>query len=345
MRGPLLLLTAGVGLAALSAGWVFGRELRDAGTGTGRPVLPLVRVAAPGRIEGRSETIELGASVDGVLAAVLVEEGEHVRAGQLLATVQCDDLQHESRSRRAAVDVLRQQKARLLRGGRLDERDEARAHLESASATARRAGADLARARALLFEQVISRAEFDRAQAAASEADATERSLRSHLAVVERAPLREDVAETDARLAEAQGAADAAAARLARCAIVAPADADVVRVHAHAGEAMSALAAAPVLSLADTSRLRVRAEVDELDLSRVANGERVIVTAPAFGDQHVTGHVVQISRLMGRKRVLSGDPAEKRDRDVLDVLVELDGRPAAAVLGLRVTVVFGAGAE
>ena len=44
---------------------------------------------------------------------------------------------------------------------------------------------------------------------------------------------------------------------------------------------------------------------------------------------------------MGRKSVLTGDPVDKSDRDILEVVAELE--PAATVLpvGLRVTVKFG----
>lgn len=43
---------------------------------------------------------------------------------------------------------------------------------------------------------------------------------------------------------------------------------------------------------------------------------------------------------MGRKRVRSGDPAEKSDRDVLEVIVALASTDATLKVGLRVTVKF-----
>jgi hypothetical protein len=43
---------------------------------------------------------------------------------------------------------------------------------------------------------------------------------------------------------------------------------------------------------------------------------------------------------MGRKSVLSGDPAEKADRDVLEVIIELDQSAKELPVGLRVTVQY-----
>jgi hypothetical protein len=47
---------------------------------------------------------------------------------------------------------------------------------------------------------------------------------------------------------------------------------------------------------------------------------------------------------MGRKKVRTGDPAEKADRDILEVLIDLDkidlDTKDKAVVGLRVTAKF-----
>ena len=45
--------------------------------------------------------------------------------------------------------------------------------------------------------------------------------------------------------------------------------------------------------------------------------------------------------MMGRRTVLSGDPAEKTDRDMLEVVADLDNGAVRPAVGLRVTVRFG----
>src|SRR5882724_4290154 len=52
-----------------------------------------ILLAAPGRLEGRTETVEVGASVDGIIASVLVSEGQRVGLGDVVATLSCSDLQ------------------------------------------------------------------------------------------------------------------------------------------------------------------------------------------------------------------------------------------------------------
>jgi len=48
-------------------------------------LLRLVAFASPGRVEGASETTQVGAAADGILKAVYVKEDQFVRRGTYLA--------------------------------------------------------------------------------------------------------------------------------------------------------------------------------------------------------------------------------------------------------------------
>src|ERR1700677_1860090 len=109
---------------------------------------------------------------------------------------------------------------------------------------------------------------------------------------------------------------------------------------AKSGESYSTLLPRPLVSFADDSMRRVRAEVDEWDIGKVKIGQRVIVTADGFPGQRFPGRVVDLAHVMGRKSVLSGDPAEKADRDILEVVVELDPAASELPVGLRITTQF-----
>src|SRR6202047_1142265 len=78
--------------------------------------------ASPGRVEGASETTQVGAAADGVLKAVYVKEGQFVKRGTLLGEIACDDLQPALQTAMAEADSARQTRARLLRGAREEEK-------------------------------------------------------------------------------------------------------------------------------------------------------------------------------------------------------------------------------
>jgi HlyD family secretion protein len=67
----------------------------------------------------------------------------------------------------------------------------------------------------------------------------------------------------------------------------------------------------PIVTMADASALRVRAEVDERDIGRVSIGGTARIISDAFPGKIIEGKVSRMEGLMGRKKVRTGDPAEK----------------------------------
>ncbi len=298
-------------------------------------------VAAPGRVEGASEVVEVGAAADGVVGEVLVREGQRVAAGDVLARLVCHDLEARVQSTRAAAEAARQALHRVLRGHRKEERAAAAAATAAADAVLAQARQHNERIEQLADGvAVVSRNDLSLARRDLSVAQARYEAAVEEERLVNAPPLPEEVAraEADARSAEAQ--AREAAARLAKCTVTAPIAGTVLRRHVNPGELVTLVLSRPIVSLADTSTLRVRAEVDERDVGRVWLGQPATVTADGLEDVRLSGRVTRLGVIMGRKRVRSGDPAEKSDRDVQEVLVDLDGRDARLVVGLRVTVLF-----
>jgi multidrug resistance efflux pump len=103
--------------------------------------------------------------------------------------------------------------------------------------------------------------------------------------------------------------AAAAEARFEKCFVRSPIDGTVLKRQREPGESVSVFVPQPIVSIADVTARRVRAEVDERDISRGHEGQRVQVTADAF-------------------------------RDVLEVVVDIDRPDPRLVIGLRVTVSF-----
>lgn len=299
-----------------------------------------VALAAPGRVEGLTEVIEVGAGADGVLEDVRVREGQQVAAGEVLAVVACGDVEAERQAALAATESARQIRQRLLRGSRDEERRIAAAEVVSAKAVLKQAQTHYQRQSSLYETGDISRAAWEQAKRDVEVAEATLRAAKDHVALANAQALPEELARAEADIRAADNRAQAMTARVGKCAVRAPQAGRVLRVHLLPGETVSTVMPRPVISLADVSGLRVRAEIDERDLGRLRVGQAVTVSADAFPDKQFAGRVASFGALMGRKQVRTGDPAEKSDRDVLEVLVDLDERDERLVVGLRTTVRF-----
>lgn len=299
-----------------------------------------VMLAAPGRVEGLSEVVEVGAGADGVLESVRVREGQQVAAGEVLAVIACGDVEAERQAALAATESARQIRQRLLRGSRDEERRIAANEVASAEAVLKQAQTHYQRQSSLYETGDISRALWEQARRDMEVAEATVRAAQDRVALANAQALPEELARAEADIRAAESRAQAMSARAGKCVVRAPQAGRVLRVHLLPGEIVSTVTPRPVISLADLSVLRVRAEVDERDLGRLRLGQAVTVSADAFPDKEFNGRVTSFCSLMGRKHVRTGDPAEKSDRDVLEVLVDLDDNDERLVVGLRTTVRF-----
>lgn len=297
-------------------------------------------LACPGRVEGQSEVINVGAGADGVLTAVLVQEGQQVRAGQVIALIDCREIESQIDEARALAERARQNRLRLLRGSRPEERRKAADETAVAEAHFKQAQLQHQRVAQLFKMAVVSKEELDKAGRDLAVAEATLGAAENQQALVNAPPLPEELARADSEVGLAEEQARTAKARLDKCTVKAPLGGTVLRIFLKAGESVSTVFPQPIISLADTSQIRVRAEVDERDVGRVYLGQSVIVLADAYPDKKFAGRVSHVGAIMGRKKVRTGDPAEKSDRDVLEVLVDLDDTEGYLVVGLRTSVQF-----
>lgn len=297
--------------------------------------------ASPGRVEGLSEMIEVGAAADGVLKAIYVSEHQFVKKGTLLGQIACDDLNAMLQTSLAEADAARQARTRLLRGARDEEKRIAVNKTAAAQATLAEAKTRLERQRALYDGGEISRAAYDQTSRDFGVAEADfQASVRTE-ELLAAPPLEEEKARADADVLAAEGRVRTAQERIRKCAILAPMDGTVLRISARPGESYSTVMPRSLFSLADASGRRVRAEIDERDLSKVMLGQNVIIQSEGLGGKKLTGTVESISAVIGRKSVYTDDPSDRIDRDVLEAVIAITTKDARSLpIGLRVTVQF-----
>jgi HlyD family secretion protein len=292
-------------------------------------------VVAAGRVEPLSEEIKLGPQMDGVLKAVLAEEGQDVRRGQAVAIL--ENGEYSARVELARAALLERQAAldRLRNGSRTEERREADALVREAQVRLDLASAERERRRPLLERGAVSRSEFDMADRDYQAAKARVDAARERAAVVYSQTRGEDLRRAEAEVASAQARIREAEALLDKTVVRAPIDGRILRKIRKAGESVSSNGSTPIIAMGDCSALRVRADVDEADVARLRLGQTAFVKAEAFGDRRFTGTVVQIGQALGRKNVRTDEPAERVDTKILETLIQLDPGQSLPI-GLRV---------
>ena len=300
--------------------------------------------AAPGRIEGRQVAVAVGAAATGIVREVLVSEGKEIAAGQVLARLECDDLVSEAREREAEARAAEAHADVVRLGPRREEIDEAAAEVRSADARLEEATEARRRSAALVEAGAGSRQRLDEAERDERMAEAQRDAAYERSRLLTSGARREEITEAQARAEAARGTYGVVLAHLARCEVRSPIAGTVLRKVVSAGELVSVTVPQAMFVVTDTSQVRIRAEVDEEDVGRLALGQVVAVVMPHWQGPRLVGRVVEVGRRMGRRHVMTDDPAERSDRDVLEALVEFDATNdgvAHLPIGLRVSVLFG----
>lgn len=311
---------------------------RSAPTSVQAATAPLPElVAGPGRVEPSTEDIKLGSELSGKLKAVYVEEGDAVKQGQVLAELVNNDYRAQVLSAEADVAAKTAALRKVENGARAQERREAYSSVLQMQAVMNNARAEADRRQKLYAAGVISREEADRYSREYDVAKARYEEAREHHSLVDDRAREEDHAMAVAELKLSQARLEQARAMYAKTLIKSPVDGTVLRKHHRNGESVSNSATVPdpVITVGDKRVMRVRMEVDETDISRVQVGQKAYVMADTFGQQKFPGKVIRVGQQLGRKNIVTGDPAEKVDNKVLETLIELDAGNNLPV-GLRV---------
>jgi ABC exporter DevB family membrane fusion protein len=294
-------------------------------------------VAGPGRVEPLSEDVKVGSEVSGKLKSVLVEEGDQVRRGQVVAILQNDDYRAQVAS--AEADLAEKEAAlrKIVNGARSEERREALATVKEAQAITENTRAEMERRQRLYRDGVVSREEVDRYEREFKVAEARHDQAAQHYALLDDPTREEDSTRGAADVALARAQLDEARARYEKTLVRSPIDGVVLRKHHRPGESVtnSSTSPDPLVTLGDEKVLRVRMDVDEDDVAKVRLGDRAYVTADAYRGRKFWGRVVRIGQEMGPKNIRTDEPTERVDKKILETLIQLDDGHELPV-GLRV---------
>jgi len=231
------------------------------------------------------------------ISEVLVQEGDRVRKGQVIARLDTSRLQPALEQVAAATAAQGAVAERLRAGNRPQEVAEAKANLAAADADAANAQSQYARASSLwgagAGQAAISRQDVDNARAASDAAAAKAMALRKAYELMVLGPRREDITQAEAQLRSGQAQFRVLKQQLVDAQLVSPVDGVVRSRLMEPGE--MATPQRPVFDIAETDPKWVRAYVSETALPRLHPGMAASVSVDGFPGRAYNGWVGFIS--------------------------------------------------
>jgi HlyD family secretion protein len=373
-RVPGYWLVLAIGCMGMGV-WALQRTLSPSRSAVEAPVSapqPIQTVAALGRIEPESSIIKVSVANarDSRVDRLLVQEGDRVEAGEVIAILQGLEKQQAAVIEAEKSVAIEQAKLRQVEAGssnfsqiRAQQAAIAQLQAELSTNTAgkqaslRRAEAELQNAQttydryAQLFEEgAVSAAALDNyrsnyrtAQAQTAEAEAelanTIETLNARIAqakatlsnLSEVRPVDIEVPQAEVRYALSKLASEQA--KLEDYYVRAPAAGQILKINTQIGEQVDAEAG--IVDLGQTDRMAVIAEVYETDVSRVQIGQRATIASENGGfDEELMGTVQQVGLQVKKVDILDTDPAANSNARVVEVKIQLDAESSQQVAGL-----------
>jgi HlyD family secretion protein len=330
-KKPLILGAIVVLAGAALAAWYFDRAPVDAN-----------HLVLYGNVDQRQVSLAFAGSDR--IATLNVQEGDKVRAGQVLGKLDTRTLELQIAQADADIAARQQALRRLKSGNRPEEIAQARAQVDAATAEAELAQQQFDRlqaARQTTAGRAVSQQDLDSAQSRRKVSLAQLETARKAQQLVVAGPRKEDIAQEQARVDSAVAALALLKHRLSESELKAPIDAVVRARLLEPGDMASPQR--PAYSLAITSPKWVRAYVNEADLGRVRPGMAATLTTDSHPGQPLQGKVGYIASVAEfTPKTVQTD--ELRTSLVYEIRILADDPDDRLRLGMPVTVQLALGA-
>jgi HlyD family secretion protein len=235
----------------------------------------------------------LGFEVGGRIISLRVHEGDRVKAGDLLGTVDGAVEEQARQARDLEAQAAEVQATLVKKGVRGEEIAVTRARLRGAQAAEDLLKKQIERERELLRRGVTPEARLEEMEGQLTRAVAEREVLQNVLSEQQRGARPEERDMASVRAAAARASVTLDDLRLERRELRAPVDGVVLDVHSEVGEVVAP--GAPVVTMADPDRIHADVFVPEGRLPGIDVGDRARLRADGVSPD-LAGHVEHIAR-------------------------------------------------
>ncbi|MDI3454410.1 HlyD family efflux transporter periplasmic adaptor subunit [Acinetobacter sp. V89_4] len=240
--------------------------------------------------------VSLAFEQSGRIEKLLVQEGDKVKAGQVLATLNTNALHIQAKQAQAQLKAQQEAIVKQDVGARPEEITQAKAQLASAQAELDKTNKNLQRLQILVSStdgRAISQQELDYAKSNKDSAEAAVRERQANLELIIKGARQEDREATKAQYEVTKANLDLINYNLTQAELKSPVNAVVRARLQEVGDMTTAQKAVYTLTLTDPKWIRVY--VNEQDLSSIKMGGTAQVIRDSDSNQPINGKIGYIS--------------------------------------------------
>jgi len=244
---------------------------------------------------GNIEAIEVTVSTKhpGQIKEILVDEGDHVKIGDILFIVDHELLDIQLRQAEAQTEQVQAQLNLLLAGPRKEDVSIAEEQVSLAEINLKQAQNDFERAKQLLETNTIPRQQYDDALTRYELTQNQLNTAKENLRRIKNIVRPEEIQSLKATLKASKISTDLIRKNIEDCTVKSPVDGIVSKKLSEAGEYLTP--GASVLSISDLQTVDLYIYITEEDLGKIKLGQKAEVKTDSFKDRIYSGEVIFIS--------------------------------------------------
>ena len=242
------------------------------------------------RISGTIVTVS--SKVTGKVAQLMVAEGDTVKAGQVLARIDPQDILAQKAQAEAVLAATKANYEQLINGSRPQEIQQARAAADQAKANLDNASVNYERMSKLYRDGAISAAQRDNAQTSYQVAKEAFTAASQALDLAITGAREETIRAAAAQVKQAEAALSVLNLTYGDTTIVSPVDGVVALKSANAGEVV--VLGQPLFNIVNSNDLWVNARIEETYIGKLKIGQLVEYTIDGYPGRRFNGKIYEI---------------------------------------------------
>lgn len=234
----------------------------------------------------------IGSAVDGRVEAFLVNQGDQVEDGQVLARLRTETLEIELAAAEAELELYRQQLAALENGSRPEDIAEAEANMLGAKAAVRNANSKLRRIQSLASTRAASDSDLEDAKEQAAAAQFALQATEALLQRITEGPRAEMIAQAHAQVELQKQRRNLLKDRIQKFTITAPFDGFIAAEFTEVGAWVAR--ADPIAQVIQLDEVEIEAPVPAEAAVSLRKGDNIRVEFPELPEELLVGTVARV---------------------------------------------------
>lgn len=246
-----------------------------------------------------NENVNISSKITAKVTETYVDIGSTVKKGDPLMKLDSKDLEAQVVKAEASVGTAQANLAKTQSGSRPEEVYKAQALVDSANVSYENAKKNYERNQKLFDTGAISKSQLEQFQTALGEAEASYKSSKADLDILNKGETQETINVAESQVKEAQAALDISKIQMDNSVIVSPISGVVTAKDIRTGEL--AAAGANLMNIVNSDAMVVDAYLPAEYINKIKVGQEVVIKAVEVPDKEFNGEISVIDSVVNLK--------------------------------------------